>query len=179
MLAYVFWHVPRAAAAAREYESAHRRFHEVLRAAGIPGLLGVRAYRMDGIPWLGGQAGYEDWHLLEDSSCLDRLDRAAVSEGRQEPHDRIAALAGSGTAGLYSLRAGTVIDPAVAYWMSKPAGMSYAAFGTTLGPLVASGCALWGRRMTLGPTPEFCLHAPDAREIPYPAQAIVLAPAGA
>ena len=179
MLAYVFWHVPRAAAAAPDYESAHRAFHVVLRAAGVPGLLEVRTYRMDGIPWLGGQPGYEDWHVLENSSCLDRLDRAAVSEGRQQPHDRIAALAGSGTAGLYSLHAGEVIDPKVAYWMSKPEGMGYAAFGASLAPLVASGCALWGRRMTLGPTPEFCLHAPDARVVPHPAQAIALTPTGA
>lgn len=179
MLAYVFWHVPRAAAAAREYESAHRAFHGVLRAAGIPGLLDVKVYRLDGIPWLGRQPGYEDWHLLEDSSCLDRLDHAAISGNRQQPHDRVAALAGPGTAGLYSLRAGAVIDPAIAYWMSKPEGMSYAAFGASLAPLVASGCALWGRRMTLGPTPEFCLHAPDARVVPHPAQAIALEPTDA
>jgi hypothetical protein len=64
--------------------------------------------------------------------------------------------------------------PAIAYWLSKPDGMSYAAFEASLAPLVAAGCALWGRRMTLGPTPEFCLHAPAARTLPYPAQATVM-----
>lgn len=172
MLAYVFWHVPRAGAAAREYESAHGDFHRVLREAGLQGLRGVRIFGLDAIPWLGGQAGYEDWHLLENSAALDALNHAAVSEARQRPHDRVAAMAGAGTAGLYALRMGQVIVPAVAYWLSKPDGMGYAAFEASLAPLVAGGCALWGRRMTLGPTPEFCLHAPTALVLPHPAQAI-------
>ena len=174
MLAYAFWHVPRADAVAQAYESAHGTFHEVLRAAGVPGLRGVRVSRMEMIPWLGGKPGYEDWHLLDGSADLDLLNDAAISEARRQPHDRIAALAGEGTAGLYGLRMGTSVTPAVAYWLSKPDGLNYAAFEASMAPLVAGGCALWGRRMTLGPTPEFCLHAPAARELRYPAQAISL-----
>jgi hypothetical protein len=174
LLAYAFWHVPRLGGAAREYDSAHHAFHGVLRAAGVPGLLGVRISRLAAIPWLGGQAGYEDWHLLDGSASLDALNAAAISEARRQPHDRIAALAGEGTAGLYGLRMGQEIVPGVAYWLAKPEGLSYTAFEATLSPVVASGCALWGRRMTLGPTPEFCLHAPAARALPHPAQAIAL-----
>jgi hypothetical protein len=174
LLAYAFWHVPRTDAVAQAYESAHGDFHEVLRAAGIPGLQGVRVSRLERIPWLGGEPGYEDWHLLEGSANLDVLNDAAISEARRLPHDRIAALAGAGTAGLYGLRLGTVITPAVSYWLSKPDGMSYSAFENSMAPLVVAGCALWGRRMTLGPTPEFCLHAPGARSLPHPAQAICL-----
>ena len=174
MLAYVFWHVPRAGVAAREYESAHREFHDVLRAAGVPGLLGLGVFRLSSIPWLGGQAGYEDWHLLEGSAALDVLDRAAISEARQKRHDRIASLAADGTAGLYGLRMGARIVPAMAYWLSKPAGMGYAAFESSLAPLIADGCCLWGRRMTLGPTPEFCLHAPGRRQLPHAARALEL-----
>lgn len=176
MLAYAFWHVPRAGARVREYESAHRGFHDALRAATVPGLLGVRVSRLEAIPWLGGQAGYEDWHLVEGSACLDTLNGAAISEARRQPHDRIAAMAGEGTAGLYGLRLGTVITPAVACWLPKPEGMSYATFEVSMAPLVADGCALWGRRMTLGPTPEFCLHAPAARALPFPANSIALRP---
>lgn len=174
MLAYVFWHVPRAGAAVQAYESAHRAFHDVLRAARVPGLLGVRVARMQRIPWLGGQAGYEDWHFLDGSAGLDVLNASAISEARRQPHDRIAALAGEGTAGLYGLRLGTAIAPAVACWLSKPDGMAYAAFEESLAPAIAEGCALWGRRMTLGPTPEFCLHAPAARPLQQPAEAIAL-----
>lgn len=161
MLAYVFWHVPRAGVAAREYEAVHREFHEVLWRSRVAGLLTLRVHRLESIPWLAaGQPGYEDWHLLEDSAALDRLNEAAVTQARQLPHDRIAALAASGTAGLYGLRGGALVDPAVAYWFAKPTGMSYPDLELSMKPFVERGCCLWGRRMTLGPTPEFCLHAP-------------------
>ena len=172
MLAYVFWHVPRPDAAPHDYESLHREFHEVLLRSNVNGLVRVRVHRLAAIPWLGGRAGYEDWHQLEGSAALDLLNRAAVSGMRQLPHDRIAALADEGIAGLYGVRQGRPIDPRIAYWMSKPAGMSYADFDASLAPLVADGCCLWARRMTLGPTPEFCLHAPAARSLPHPAVAI-------
>lgn len=170
MLAYVFWHVRRAGVTAPEYEAAHRAFHDTLWATPVPGLLGLRIHRLADIPWLTpGQGGYEDWHLLEDSAALDVLNEAAVTRARLAVHDRIAGMAENGTAGLYGLRSGAPIEPAVAYWLSKPAGMKYADFDASLGPLIASGCCLWGRRMTLGPTPEFCLHAPAVVKVPHAA----------
>jgi hypothetical protein len=173
LLAYVFWHVARAGVAASDYEAAHREFHEVLWRARIAGLLALRVHRLESVPWLAdGQPGYEDWHLLEDSAALDRLNAAAITQARQLPHDRIAALAAGGTAGLYGLRAGAWGDPAVAYWLSKPAGMGYPAFDLSMKPFIQQGCGLWGRRMTLGPTPEFCLHAPVA-SLPPPAAAAI------
>jgi hypothetical protein len=173
LLAYVLWHVARAGVAARDYESAHQAFHDLLWESGVAGLAGLRVHALPVIPWLASQApGYEDWHLLEDSAALDRLNEAAITKARQLPHDRIAALADEGIAGLYGLRAGSLIEPAVAYWLSKPAGMRYAEFDRSLAPLVERGCCLWGRRMTLGPTPEFCLHAPGEITLPHPARAI-------
>jgi hypothetical protein len=173
LLAYVFWHVPRAGVAARDYEAAHREFHDVLWQTRVAGLLGLRVHRLESIPWLAaGQAGYEDWHLLEDSAALDRLNEAAITQARRLPHDRIASLAASGAAGLYGLRAGGLVEPAVACWLSKPAGMSYPDFDFSMQSFIARGGCLWGRRMTLGPTPEFCLHAPDASVPPSAAVAI-------
>jgi hypothetical protein len=170
LLAYVFWHVRRAGVTAPEYEAAHRAFHETLWATPVPGLLGLRTHRLTEIPWLApGQGGYEDWHLLENSAGLDGLNEAAVSRARQAVHDRIAGMAANGTAGLYGLRSGFRIEPAIAYWMSKPVGMKYADFDASLRPLISSGCCLWGRRMTLGPTSEFCLHAPAAVNVPHAA----------
>lgn len=166
MLAYVFWHVPRPGIAAQEYETAHREFHAALLKSKVAGLVGVRVFRLDAIPWLGNRSGYEDWHLLEDSAALDVLNAAAISQARQLPHDRIASMAADGTAGLYGLRLGSLNDAPQAYWLSKPAGMSYREFDVTLKPEIDSGACLWGRRMTLGPTPEFCLHgAPDRRPV--------------
>ncbi len=177
MQAYVFWHVPRTGVAARDYEGLHRDFHEVLRQAAVPGFRGLRVFQIDSIPWLDAAgAGYEDWHLLDDSAALDRLNAAAVSSHRQLPHDRIAAVAGAGIAGIYGLRLGALIAPTHAYWLSKPDGMSYAAFEQSLRPAIDSGCCLWGRRMTLGPTPEFCLHAPAERPLPQAVHAMRLAP---
>lgn len=173
MLAYVFWHVPRAGIDARAYEAAHREFHEVLWQSRIAGLLALRVHRLESIPWLAaGQPGYEDWHLLEDSAALDRLNEAAITQARRLPHDRIAAMAAHGTAGLYRLRAGAPVDPAVACWLPKPAGLSYPDFDLSMKPFIDRGCCLWGRRMTLGPTPEFCLHAPADTEPPAAATAI-------
>jgi hypothetical protein len=175
LLAYVFWHVPRPGSAAREYEAAHAAFHETLWQSRPVGLLGVRVFRLVSIPWFNGQSGYEDWHLLEDSTALDVLNDAAISGARTTPHDRIATLAAEGTAGLYGVRSGRFIEPAIAHWLSKPAGMSYEDFDASLQPLVEVGCCLWGRRMTLGPTPEFCLHAPATAPLPYPAAELKLA----
>ncbi len=106
MLAYVFWHVPRPGIGARAYESAHREFHEVLWKTRIDGLVGLRVYRLASIPWLDGNAGYEDWHLLEGSADLDLLNAAAISQARQGPHDRIAAMAGRRNGGTLRLATG-------------------------------------------------------------------------
>jgi len=173
LLAYVFWHVPRPGVPAREYESLHHGFHDALWEAPLPGLVTLRVYRLSRIPWLEpGGPGYEDWHLLADSAALDGLNEAAVTSARRLPHDRVAAQAAAGTAGLFGLRLGSPMQPAVAYWLSKPAGMAYAAFDAAMQPFIARGCCLWSRRMTLGPTPEFCLHAPAALEPPSPAEAL-------
>jgi hypothetical protein len=47
-------------------------------------------------------------------------------------------------------------------WFDKPAGVAYEELYRALSQ-AASGAAagLWGRQMTLGPTPEFCLLSPS------------------
>jgi hypothetical protein len=43
----------------------------------------------------------------------------------------------------------------------------YDDFYKLLAPVTARpGAALWGRQMTLGPTPEFCLHSATTIELP-------------
>lgn len=173
MLAYVFWHAPRPAVAARDYEAAHREFHAALAQEPVAGLIGVRVFRLAAIPWLDPpQAGYEDWHLLSGSAALDALNSSALSSRRLAPHDRIAAMAACGIAGLYALRSGAPITPTHACWMSKPPGMSYADFDESMQPHIDAGACLWGRRMTLGPTPEFCLHSAAAIVPPHAARGI-------
>ncbi len=171
MLAYVFWHWPRAGVSAADYEGLQRRFHAALQAAPSAGFLGSRCVSLTGASWAGdGGPAYEDWYLLDGSAALDPLNAAAVTASRQHAHDAAAAAAEGGTAGLYSLRLGVQRDPPrAATWFAKPSGMSYGALFTLLGDLIeAEDGALWGRQMTLGPTPEFCLHTAGAVRLPAP-----------
>jgi hypothetical protein len=169
VLAYVFWHWPRADAPRSVYEALQQPFHEALRRAPPPGFLGSRVLALAGAPWAAeGRDAYEDWYLVEGSAALDPLNEAAVNAPRRAAHDAVASASAGGTAGLYRLRMGEPGDvPHAAAWFAKPPGMSYSALYNTLEPLVRSeGTVLWARQMTLGPTPEFCLQSARAIELP-------------
>ncbi|HVE80449.1 MAG TPA: hypothetical protein VNA89_16410 [Gemmatimonadaceae bacterium] len=169
MLAYVFWHWPRPAVGAREYEALQRAFHAALAAAPSDGFHRSRSAAIAGATWAnGGGPAYEDWYLVRGSAALDPLEAAAISASRQGPHDAAAAAAGGGTAGLYRLRLGEpVAGPSEARWFAKPPGMTYPALWDALRPAVERHRgALWGRQMVLGPTPEFCLHSVGPIELP-------------
>ena len=171
VLAYVFWHWPRADVEPGRYEDLQRRFHAALQAAPSPGYLRSHSAGFSGAAWAGnGGEAYEDWYLVDGSAALDPLNDAAVSASRQSAHDAAAAVAAGGTAGLYRLRSGNLVEaPRQACWFGKPDGMSYSAFYSALQPLLAdTGGALWGRQMTLGPTPEFCLHTVEPVAVPEP-----------
>lgn len=176
MLAYVFWHWPRAEFGADEYEARLTRFHEALALAPPDGFCGSFALALHGAPWAhSGAHAYEDWYLLNGSGDLDRLNDAAVSGTRQASHDTAATAAAGGTAGLYRLRHGQPLPvPAWVHWFAKPAAMSYAALDELVRPLLArTPGALWMRQMTLGPALEFCLHA--AENVPLPGELAALA----
>lgn len=168
-LAYAFWHWKRAEVSVANYEARQRAFQAALGAEKPPGFLGGTTVRLSGAGWAaGGGPAYEDWYLVRDMAALERLNDAAVTAGRAAPHDAVASLAAGGTAGLYGLRGGAPLAlPAFAAWFAKPAGMSYATLSETLAPLMRIGAsALWSRRMTLGPTPEFCLQSLTRLELP-------------
>ena len=104
------------------------------------------------------------------------MNEAAVSASRAAPHDAAAAVAASGTGGLYRLRLGTVLrTPRYAHWFGKPDGMPYSDLLTQLAPLVdqVQG-ALWMRQMVLGPAREFCLHASASVSLPAPCSGLVI-----
>ena len=160
VLAYVFWHWRQPSADRAAYESAQQAFHRALTASPSTGFIRSFSHAIAGAPWAnaGGEA-YEDWYLVRDSAALDPLDVAAVTAGRKSAHDAAASLAANGTAALYQLKLGAApTEPQSAQWFSKPAGLSYpqvfAAIEPALRPVSGS---LWVRRMTLGPSPEFCV----------------------
>ena len=105
MLAYVFRHWPVADVARGEYEARLVAFHEVLARAGVAGFRGSVVFRVSGAPGMAtGQAGYEDWYLVDGSAGLDPLNDAAVSGARSGPRDEAARLAADGHGSLYRLR---------------------------------------------------------------------------
>src|SRR5918998_3320756 len=149
MLAYVFWHVPSAQVAAQEYEAQLTAFHAALRADGPPGLRLTATVGLDAIPWLDGAAGYEDWYLVEDFAALGALNVAAVSGSRKASHDAAAGSARTGVAGLMGHVAGPLLpeQPGWAAWLSKPEGMAYDAFHTTLWEVLGNHASAWQRQM--------------------------------
>jgi hypothetical protein len=153
MLAYVFWHQPRAGTASAHYEDGLRAFHARLT---VPS----GSFRLGALPFADGQAGYEDWYLVEGWAQLGDLNAAAVSGARRPPHDAVARLAGEGWAGIYLLLRGEARPPLHTRWVSKPADESYESFLAD-----APAPTVWQRQMTLGPAHEFCL-VDDSGESP-------------
>jgi len=166
MLAYFFYHWKRPDVDAREYENRLRDFHAALTAAPSDGFSRSWSLALTGMPWANnGQDSYEDWYLIRNSADLDPLNDAAISASRKVPHDKAAAGTEGGSAGLYRVRAGAVVDnPRFTTWFSKPDGWSYPQLLEALQPLTGS-CALWQRQMALGPE-EFCLHSTQSVSLP-------------
>jgi hypothetical protein len=150
VLAYVFWHQPRAGVPRADYERRLRAFHAALMESSA-------SFRLGALPFADDD-GYEDWYLVEGWAQLGALNTGAVSAGRRAVHDSVAGLAGSGWGGVYALIRGASEPPASTRWVSKPDGLSYDAF---LDSVRAS--TVWQRQMVLGPAPEFCLVEPDGR----------------
>jgi hypothetical protein len=160
MLAYVFSHRPASGVDVIGYESTLKRFHAALASAPPRGFLRSSTFRVGG--------GYSDWYLVEDSGALDALNEAAVSGARTPSHDAAARMALEGVGKLYSLARGEPpTGPGVEIRFSKPTGMAYADLYLRMQPIAAGrGSSLWRRMMVLGPSPEFCLIAPSAIELP-------------
>lgn len=169
LLAYVFSHWSRADVALDAYAVAQQAFHASLRAKPPAGYRGSFSSRLSGAPWAAeGLVSFEDWYLLDGFAALESLNVAAVDRLRSEVHTRAASGAAGGTAGVYGLRAGQLLErPHYAYWFSKPSGTSYAELLAALSPVLSSAeSALWMRQMTLGPAREFCLHANVELQLP-------------
>ena len=169
MLAYVFWHAPRGDDAAR-YCAGLAAFHTALADHPTEGFVQSWTLRVRAVPWLpAANAHYLDWYVVDDFAALGALNRGAVTGPRQSPHDAVAPLARTGTAGVVGLLDGSdagaaAMAPgrAMLSMVDKPAGISYADFDASLID-AADGAPCWMRQMTLGPGPEFLvLGQPDA-----------------
>jgi hypothetical protein len=148
MLAYVFWHRPKADADRDAYEVAQRTFHETIA---VPS----GCFRLDALPFDPG-GGYEDWYLVKDWVELGVLNDVATTPARRDGHDTAAELAADGWGGVYALVRGPAEIPAGVEWRDKERGRPSADFLDSL----PSG-AVWRRQLVLGPASEFCLATPE------------------
>jgi hypothetical protein len=169
MLAYVFWHWRRPEVDASTYVQRLAAFQEALRRAAPEGFVASAVFRGGAVPWTPAAETYEDWYVTHGSYGLDPLNDGAVSGDCQIPHEAAARSATGGTAGLYRLRVGSddLRRASWSLWFAKPPGMPYERLYAVFEPLAsAPGVGLWGRQMTLGPAPEFCLMAPALVSLP-------------
>jgi hypothetical protein len=158
MLAYLFWHRPRAEADKAAYEKRLVEFHDRLSRSAPPGFVAAGSFAIGAVPWLGGHAGYEDWCLLEGTWAMDPLNAAAISGAVQSPHDSVAALMDQGHGGLYTMIWGDPILPgdSTITWLTRPRGIQWR---TALEPVRSRipQAQFWRRQMVLGPAPEFAI----------------------
>ncbi|MBL8230611.1 MAG: hypothetical protein JNL98_19120 [Bryobacterales bacterium] len=170
MIAYIFWHVPRAGVDDAIYTARLARFQEELEQAG-PNVTGLSAepasFRLDDVAWIAaGRSVYLDLYVMDGTAQMEILNTAAVSGDCKLPHDAVAELYGKGAGSLYQIRAGAIpANPQHSYWFAKPSGMTYAELDQLLAPLLTDA-ALLRRMMVLGPSPEFCILSSAAIVLP-------------
>lgn len=169
MLAYVFWHRPQANADRKSYEDWLLHFQAELAREKPPGFISAASFRIEAVPWLGDQPGYEDWYCVEGSWALDPLNAFAVAGQAKAPHDAAAGQMDQGHGGLFAHAFGDTLSSARSsvYWLTRPRGIDWRP------PLQAvhARCPqanIWRRQMVLGAAAEFAIEAPDEAEIETP-----------
>ena len=153
VLAYLFWHQPAPDIEPATYAEAQRAFHTQI---GVPSA----CFRLESLPFR-EEPGYEDWYLVDDWAKLGELSAAAVDSRRRPSHDRAAAKAGAGWAGVYRLLRGEAEIPEGGRWLDKPRGEATADFLASL-----DAPTIWRRELVLGPAPEFRLGS-SSSVVPY------------
>ena len=176
MLAYTIWHWPRQGVERDLYEAHNRRFHAVLARDPAPGFKASQSTRVTGLSWANdGKQVYQDRFLVNSWSVFDELEPHAISGTRQEPHRHVATTVGGAIAGMYGLRLGTFQKaPRWSYWFSKPDGMTYEDLDAAFRPVLKRSAVLWGRKLVLGATPEFCVESEAPIELPGVGQPLVV-----
>jgi hypothetical protein len=169
MLAYIFWHRPFAHVDRTRYEDSILRFQAALARQKPPGFIAAISFRIEAVPWLGDQEGYEDWCVLEGSWAMDPLNAFAVAGTVQTPHDDVAAQMEQGQGGIYAHAGGETRPPAQSsiYWLTRPRGIQW----RPVLDEVRAKCPqanVWRRQMVLGPAAEFGISVPGDIEIAVP-----------
>ena len=162
MLAYLLWHRPADSVTPDAYEAAIVRFHRSLAAHPPAGFVRSVSLRAEGLEWLGGGDGYEDWYVVEDFAAIGVLNEAAVARRHLTAHDEAARRAGPATGAIFRLLEGSAApaEARVAVWVDKPRGVESPVLAALLGDgMDATHAGLWQRQLSLGPAPEYCVLA--------------------
>ena len=169
MLAYIFWHRPYPQTEQKSYEEAIVRFQRDLAGQPPPGFIAATSFRIEPVPWLDDQPGYEDWCLLEGSWAMDPLNGFAVTGPRQPSHDSVAAQMDQGQGGLYAHAGGEALQgsQSTVYWLTRPRGIVWQAAFEPLRTKYPK-INIWRRQMVLGPATEFAVEVPDDTAIEVP-----------
>jgi hypothetical protein len=169
MLAYVFWHRPSAKVDRKAYEEWLVHFQSELARDKPPGFISAHSFRIETLPWLVDQPGYEDWYCVEGSWALDPLNAFAVAGHAKAAHDGVAAEMDHGHGGLFAHAAGDTVssDRSSVYWLTRPRGIQWRP------PLEALHARypqtnVWRRQMVLGAAAEFAVEVPGDTEIAVP-----------
>lgn len=170
MLAYLFWHVPRAGVDPRDYETALVGFHADLRASPPAGLEGSATYRTSELPWLDGRAGYEDWCFVASSAVLDTLNQAAVKPERWNVHAAVSSRTEFGHGGLYYHLHGDAkpVAGSRVLWLKRPRGIRYEQPLAAMVDASKGVLSCWRKMMVLGPGDEFAIVGDASLDVPLP-----------
>jgi hypothetical protein len=160
MLAYLFWHRPRAGISREAYEPRLLAFHAALAEAAVTSA----SFWLEQLPFAPID-GYEDWYLVDDWSAVGTLSELAIQGVEGSRHETVAELSGESWGALYALVQGPPVAPAGVMWTAKPAGEG-------LESLLQrhAGETVWRRQLALGPAAELCVaqEASAARQRLWP-----------
>ncbi|MDX1740886.1 MAG: hypothetical protein R3178_06315 [Rhodothermales bacterium] len=175
MIAYVFWHTPRSSVEGSDYEQGLEAFHSVLAGRPPGGYCSSLSLRVGRLPWMGDATSFEDWYLVDDFAALGELNDRAAADHHAATHDHVADYSDWGTGSIFALESGTAgLVPPIMYWLNRPEDMKTAAFLAEMRSWVEGEQAvLWRRQLSLGPSTEYCIHAPRKLALPFPALEVV------
>lgn len=170
MFAYVFWHTLKSGLSAADYEQGLAAFGKGLVGCGCAGLKSTASFRISAVPWLDGQAGYEDWAIIEGPGVLETVNTAAISGAMAPVHGRVAEAMALGHGGLYYHLWGDLapFSAGAAQWLTRPRGIAYRSILEDITGSASQPVSVWRRFMVLGPGREFLVLGHDPLRLQLP-----------
>jgi len=170
MFAYMFWHTLKSGLPATDYEQGLAAFGKALMGCGCAGLKSTASFRISAVPWLDGQAGYEDWAIIEGPGVLETVNTAAVTGAMAPLHGRVAEAMALGHGGLHYHLWGDLapFSADAALWLTRPRGIAFQPALEAITRSAGQPVSVWRRFMVLGPGWEFLVLGRDPLRLTVP-----------